>query len=338
MERCFLEKLTISDSTIIYVVCGANYKTGGTELAHQLVAEINNNNRTAQIAYYGIKDGVDPIDPAFRKYVSDYVKFDDIIDANENVVVIPEIHTEYVNRFKRIQVCVWWMSVDNFRNTHDIAWSIKRFGMLKTLYHLINHKLIIQKKFNQSILHLYQSEYARRFLERKGYSNVQPLSDYLNETYFLEDNNQTLRQDIVLYNPSKGYEYTKKLIGQSMDLKWMPIQKMTTDEVANLLKNSKVYIDFGNHPGKDRFPREAAISGCCVIVGRNGSADNEVDVPIPEKYKFYTSDEEIPKILNCIMTCLDNYDESRKDFDEYRKIIRAEHECFINEVRLLIGK
>ena len=47
---------------------------------------------------------------------------------------------------------------------------------------------------------------------------------------------------------------------------------MTPEQVVDLMSESKVYIDFGNHPGKDRIPREAVINGCCVITGVRGSA------------------------------------------------------------------
>lgn len=68
----------------------------------------------------------------------------------------------------------------------------------------------------------------------------------------------------------KGIKFTKKLIDKSIGIKWIPIENMTTQQVKSLLGNSKVYVDFGNHPGKDRFPREAAIMGCCVITGKRG--------------------------------------------------------------------
>lgn len=55
---------------------------------------------------------------------------------------------------------------------------------------------------------------------------------------------------------------------------------------AFCMSKSKVYIDFGNHPGKDRIPREAAISGCIVITGKRGAAAFAEDVCIPETYKF----------------------------------------------------
>ena len=106
----------------------------------------------------------------------------------------------------------------------------------------------------------------------------------------------------MLYNPKKGIEFTRQLIEAAPDLNWVPLENMSNEEVRGKLKTSKVYIDFGDHPGKDRFPREAAISGCCVITGKRGSAAYD-DVPIPE------------------------------DFDGYRSTIKAEKNKFIEDVR-----
>ena len=51
------------------------------------------------------------------------------------------------------------------------------------------------------------------------------------------------------------------------------------------MMESKVYIDFGNHLGKDRIPREVA-SGCCIITGKTGADKYKEDVYIGEKFKF----------------------------------------------------
>jgi len=57
-----------------------------------------------------------------------------------------------------------------------------------------------------------------------------------------------------------------------------------------------MYIDFGTHPGKDRIPREAALRNCIVLTNRNGAADNNVDVPIPNEYKIHSVLSNLGKI------------------------------------------
>ncbi|HPP30074.1 MAG TPA: hypothetical protein PLE69_04005, partial [bacterium] len=85
-------------------------------------------------------------------------------------------------------------------------------------------------------------------------------------------------------------------------------------------------------------PREAAIMGCCVITGKRGSAAYFEDVPIPEKYKFEDKKENIPKIIERIRDCLENYNERYKDFDNYREIIRKEPEKFVEDMKKIFVK
>ena len=136
------------------------------------------------------------------------------------------------------------------------------------------------------------------------------------------------RQNIVTFNPAKGFDFTKQLIGAAPDIIWGPISHMTPEDVHTLLSSAKCYIDFGNHPGQDRIPREAAAAGCCVITGKRGAAANDIDVPIPSAYKFDDTPENIPAILACIRDCLAHYEAHTHDFDSYRTMIAGQRERF----------
>ena len=59
-----------------------------------------------------------------------------------------------------------------------------------------------------------------------------------------------------------------------------------TKQIINIYNKTKVYLDFGYHPGKDRMPREAALFNNCIITNKKGSAKNKLDIPINDKYKF----------------------------------------------------
>ena len=131
--------------------------------------------------------------------------------------------------------------------------------------------------------HFVQSEYAYRHLKDNNLDSLF-LSDYLNPAHLV--NSETIKENIILYNPVKGIKITQKLINDNKDFKFVALENLTIREVQKLFQKAKLYIDFGNHPGKDRMPREAAMANCCVITGRKGSAGNENDIPIPNKYKF----------------------------------------------------
>src|SRR5687767_6015204 len=96
-----------------------------------------------------------------------------------------------------------------------------------------------------------------------GFSGVY-LSDYLNPMYVHEAKtvDYSTKKNVVLYNPKKGYSYTQKLMEACADLRWVPLDSLGLTQMIETMKTSKLYIDFGPHPGKDRLPREAAIMGC----------------------------------------------------------------------------
>lgn len=334
--------MKIKENTIIYVGCPAFNKTGGTELAHQLVREINELGGNAKILYYDttVKNNKENINPAFRKYVDSYSTITDVNDIADNVLVAPEINVQMLDRFDNVQKVIWWMSVDNFLKTNGFSNAVKFYGRFKSVKLLLKRRISISKKtLSNDVVHLYQSEYAKEFLANNGISNSRRLSDYLNDVYLdTTDVSFGNRENSVLYNPKKGIDFTKKLISAYPNYNWVPIQNMSNTEVRDLLLRSKVYIDFGNHPGKDRFPREAAISGCCIITGMDGSAKNNVDICIPEKYKIKAEDKNIPRIISVVDDCLQSYNTKIDDFSQYRKVILSEKENFKDDVKNIFAK
>lgn len=326
----------------VYVICPAHSKTGGTELLHQLVYQINTHGGNAVIVYYSNENRNLSITKGFEEYVETFTSLDGIDDNCHNAVIIPEYYPQFVLNFKKCKKILWWMSVDNFKNFHTgLSGAIFEKGHILGI--LCSIKRIAEKRFYNDIdtikradFHLCQSYYAISYLKKTGInSNIEYLSDYINDIYVSNYNNidNSKKENIILYNPKKGYEFTKKIIKESTNLKWVPIQNLTTDQVQNLMAKSKVYIDFGNFPGKDRFPREAAMSGCCIITGKRGAAAFEKDVPINEKYKFDDIKRNIPLIITCINECLNDFNNRSKDFDTYRKIIAGEKNEFVSDVK-----
>ena len=326
--------LFLNRNSVVYVLCPNNTKTGGTELAHQLVYQINKNGGKSKIAYFSLHGEPLRIIDAFKCYVTDFVDLKKIEDSPDNIVVFPEANLFFLNQFHKVQKCIWWMSVDNYLKYRSFSFLLKMNvhfvlnGLLKLAYNNF-FKVDIRDK---QITHFYQSEYARNFLENAGITKVHRLSDYLNEEY-LHINIYTDRKDIVLYNPRKGLAFTQMLMKFAPNITWVPLQNMTTEQVKETLHHSKVYIDFGNHPGKDRFPREAAMCGCCVITGKRGSAKFFEDVPIADEFKFDESCKTIPLIISKIRECLDNYETESTKFNSYRDFIKSEYQTFQDDVK-----
>lgn len=321
--------IKINKKSIVYVLCPANFATGGTELLHQLVDALIKFRLNAKI-YYFPNNTQNPTAKRFEKYKINIAH--KIDDTDSNIIIVPEIYTHFINNFKHIKKVIWWLSVDNYYESQKGI--KKRIKKILGLYKPYNFD-------NNSILHLVQSHYAYDFLTNKNIKNIEFLSDYINDDY-IEDYvsySSKDRNNICFFNPKKGYKFTKLLINKCKNyIKWIPLENMSVNEIKNFLKKGKVYVDFGNHPGKDRFPREAAISGCCIITGKLGAAKFYEDIPIDSKYKFDNDVKNIDKIVNTIKICLDNYDEEIKNFKVYRKMILNEKQEFEKDLLNIFEK
>jgi hypothetical protein len=127
---------------------------------------------------------------------------------------------------------------------------------------------------------------------------------------------------------------TRKIIRAAKGrIRFVALKGMSSTEVHNWCSRAKVYIDFGNHPGKDRFPREAVMAGCIVLTSRHGSAAFYEDVPIADIYKFSDVKQDMHRILQLLLDCMDNYENRTKDFDEYRNVVRQDRRRFVEQVK-----
>lgn len=324
--------IPLNEESKVFVLCPAYSKTGGPELLHQLVCALNNNGINAKITYYNTTGNPNYTPNDFQRYIQEFELYDNIKDCQDCYIVFPEVITKEIIKFKKAKKIIWWLSVDNYFKQRGIINSLRFYGLRGTL-HLIRRGnfYINDTHLKQADYHLCQSHYAINFLKTKRLKNIGYLSDYINDSFFETQPIYNTKKDYILYNPKKGLSFTKKLIQQSQDLNWIPIKGMSTEEVRNLLLSSKVYVDFGNHPGKDRFPREAAICGCCVLTNKRGSARFTQDVPIPEQYKF---DNESPSlIVQKIRQCVTQYDNEIKHFKTYRNVITEEKQKFSQDVK-----
>ena len=331
----------------IYVLCPPNIKTGGTELAHQLVYELNSNGMMAEIAYS--KSSCDSyLHPAFSIYVKTYSVIDDVVDANDNTVVIPEGMTRYAALFKQAKVFVWWMSVDNYFYPQKLSTVFRNSGFKPVLKEILRRLIRYDYKNSKSLpikqmsfvqKHLVQSAYAFDFLVKNGVpkDKITFLSDYINDEYIELANHvdPSRKENIVLYNPKKGIRFTKKIISHNSAISFVPIINMTNSDVMDAMMKAKVYIDFGNHPGKDRIPREAALLLCCVITGKRGSANFFEDVPIAPEFKFEETGKNIKRIGEEIAKIFNEYELYLDKYANYRLMIKAEKKAFKEQVRFI---
>jgi len=189
-------------------------------------------------------------------------------------------------------------------------------------------------------LHLVQSQYAYQYLLQRGISSKDILyvSDYIGENYGRFQLPETYRKNIALYNPRKGNSQAMQpLIDQTNWLKWIPLRNYTEEEMIALMEISKLYIDFGTHPGKDRIPREAASCGCCIVTNRKGSANFYEDIPIPDCYKINNNPIDYTQTAQLLLDICMHWGEHNRQFDYYRQSIASEREKFSKDVNKFVN-
>ena len=332
--------VTVDKISKIYIYCPARRVTGGTELAHQLADYLTCNGIDAYIVYYE-KDKIvsEKIPVEFQNY---NIRISiNVIDDYKNIVILPEVVFGISKMFQKSQFIFWWMSVDNFYSKAPLlsyAFFFKPYNALKLIYNRISNgeniftgfSLSSLKKIKNNNLHVYQSTYAKYFLIKNSFIDILPLSDFINSNYFSKKNENQIKENIILYNRSKGYHLTKKIIKRLPEFTFIPLINCTREQLSALFSKSKIYIDFGNHPGKDRMPREAALNNCCIIVGKNGAANFFEDIPILDKYKI--CNRHISEITRTIKHCIHNYESVINDFDFYKRRILTEKRKFYLEI------
>ena len=296
---------------MILIFCPRSNATGGTELLHQLGYKLNLLGFDARIYYYGDDCGLPATHPHFLKYGVPVVE--SVSDSRDNILIFPEMMVSSLEGIKGqlpLSKCVlWWLSVDNAGMTPDL---VEEISDDTTLIHFVQS--------------YYALEYVKQFLNVSD-DRLYWLSDYLNYN-FLNMENSTERDDVVLFNPRKGFDRTAGLI-QSSDhrVKWKALAGLMPEHIPDELQRAKVYIDFGGHPGKDRFPREAVSCGCRIITGTKGAAANDHDIPIPRQLKI-DDNLDNDSILGLIYSLIENYDKTGELYADYNNKIHEEFHAF----------
>lgn len=272
----------------IYILTPDHTESGGIESIYQLADTINRNGGDAINIFQNV-DG-EPIPERYRHYNLRYS--DSFEDSEDNLFIVPEIWTSNLDTIYRCKKAIWWLSVQhNWGKFQD-------FG-------------------NENVHHYCQSYYAQHYLQALNCYRSVMLNDFVCIDFSL---NTLKKENIVCYNPAKGLDVTQEIIELNKNIDFVPIVGMTRLETIDLLSRSKVYIDFGNHPGRDRLPREAAILNNCIITNLVGSARYYGDIPIASCYKM-ANIEAIGVILN---DCLLRYQDRIYDFEEYRRVILSQ--------------
>lgn len=305
--------------------------SGGHESLHQMVAILNDNGQNAYVYYPEQKDS--PVVPEkFRKY---HVKIArEIEDTSENILVVSELCTNYLYLYKKIGKVIWWLSwnfyAENEKWMNRGVFDRILHGELKSAARYMKKcmtgmgRVFSFQEDTNDIFHFYNCEYIRKNLEERGVKNenMTYLCGPISEHYFVHKFNRE-KENILVYNPAKGLEYTKKILElvkeKRPELEIVAIKNMTPEEIVTLLGRAKVYIDFGYFPGPERIPREAVTMKCNILTSTEGSAANDEDVKIPRTHKFDIHVTKKEVIVEAVFELMDHYEKYVSDYDAYRE-------------------
>ncbi len=322
---------------MIQIICTKKLSTGGAELLHQLCFELNSIGVDSNMGYYERKKNQfveTEINTNYTKYCK-YPKTFKLQDVSGNTIVFPETMAYLAKNVKNAKVVIWWLSIDNYLINFNLEYA-KSNGVKATLNEL--KKMFRRPSFSMlaGYLHISQSVYAKEFLYVKGI-NSSIVSDYLNTEFVGENCDLKKKENIICYNPKKGLQVTKKIMNyyekNNSNFLFVPIIGMNAAGVKKLMQKSKIYIDFGGHPGKDRMPREARIQDCVIITGKKGSANNPIDISINAIYKINEKDNDFLVSLDSLIhKIVDSFDSHLENQNDYKLKILDEKKQFTNQV------
>lgn len=336
--------IELKKTSKIYIYCPGKVVTGGAELLHQLCHILNENSFDAYMVYF------DNVYTSPQEYLQYNLKItNNVIDSSDNVVVLYEAIFDRYRNHPNCQLLLWWLSVDHFYifsftylNIKDyFRWDyqmaieviIKRLAYLLLKQRNYFSKNISVKELSElNAVNGYQSDYAKSYLKKNNFNKLMPLSDYINPDFYSNSAVDIGKDNIILYNPKKGLAFTKKIIERLPGLNWVALEGMDRKTLKNVFQRSKLYIDFGYHPGKDRLPREAVLNDCCVLTGILGSAGHYEDIPIASEYKIDQKTMSVSDIADKIEDILENYEFHIKNFSEYKNKTLNEQALFEQEV------
>jgi len=330
-----------TESIKIYLACPSGIHTGGPECLHQLAYKLRQYGYDTIMWYYDFHDykGI-IVNPVYKHYNLPARKFLDICKNSKGYCIIPEA-VNLKNSIKELKSngitpIIWWLSVVFYHGANGLNFPTPDE---------IDHDTAGLKNM-PDVVHLVHSAYCNWFVRERiripENKNIYYINDYLRDEYLADEKELNLssvkRFPIVLFNPKKGIEFTKKIYDYAKnkfelgEVIWVPVINMSPTQIVMFFRMARLYIDFGFHPGMDHLPREAGACGCCIITNKQGSAAFYDDVPLPDEYKFNDKEDDIPVIVSMIGEIINNYDKHIVKFASYRDFVRSQKRKFETDI------
>jgi len=362
----------------IYISTPASAYTGGPTALFQLCKTLQEIYHVdTYIAVYGVIQK-DPVHPNYKNYSCKWIPLDNVEDSSSNYIIIPESVPYLLNRFHKIQKIIYFLSVDNYiKNVYPLDHILKiipSFSLFMLRYYskdIIN--LNILKRFNLNtyyneflakrvkniiynekitmpdnvLLYLAQSRYAAEFLKQHKIEqdNILLIHEPLEDEFIKRSKEINLndKKNAIAWNPRKSYPIVSKLLKRIKEkYKVYELENVGKQKIIELLSQTKIYIDIGIHPGRDRPPREAVALWNIPLVNNHGGLFYDEDFPISSKLKLNCYDNcnniSIDELYERTIDLINNYDFLIKEINQIRQYIMAEPDIFRKDIEVFLKK
>lgn len=330
-------------------ILDSGWYSGGGEAMYQLAADLSDMGYAIKIAYLDNMELYSPPD-RFGRYIektSQVISIDKVVDSSSSFIIVPESYSSVLFRFNKIKPFIWWLSYNYydgvfvpdyfgpkpFRRTKEIA-----KGM-KFQYTSLNRKrrFGIKRYPLLSATNLSGSFFVTQQLEKMGIPSLELVHSI--GYNFIESGMYTnplkeIRTNNVLFNPAKPSRLMQQLIYRN-NFNYVPIKGMNFDELKNLFRSSKLYVDFGSFPGPERLPKETVFNGVNILVGNRNAAATQ-DVPVPVKYKIdlRSKPADVEDLINQMLI---DYSDNFHDFDKFRIYISQMQSEYLAQLNRIFG-
>ena len=325
----------------VFVYYPRGIRTGGPEALHQLVSSM----RQLGIEAFLVPQPGTEDSPRAKEYAHyDAPELPIIDDSEGHAIVASEYAYRLLREVKKAERFVWWLSIDNSplfigerrlvdQNFLGTLTSAKlRYETAKVAVRRLRSRFRGDYKLLQQCRHLTQSAYAAAFLYSRLNIVSSMLSDFTNPLESKPITSAVDRGRTIAYNPKKAAAITARLAEAYPAGTFVPLANMSRHEVLATLSTSAVYLDLGTHPGKDRMPREAVLSGCVTLVARRGSGAFDLDVPVPAHHKLPTIHNPVDEAVALLDNVFDDIHRFLGEQSNYRAIVENEHSTFLSEI------
>ncbi len=328
----------------IYIFCPGNIISGGVNSLLMLGRALRNNTFEAGMYF---------IDPRSEILSSAIVSsfgmpaFDRVDDDHDNIIVVPETMTFYLSQYRNVRKVVYWLSIQFFFKmpSHRFPFTIRLFRKL-IAYNYFKHdpggKIIYLKRriqkwdkiksgvWDNHITHLTNSVFISEFISYYGISNAIVLHNPVRDEFYnlkpLHD-----RENIILAGPKTSGSIIRLLRKRLGDHKTIRVRRMDSTELLEFYTKSKMFVEMGN-TNRDRTIREAALSGCVVMVANSGGSANDFDTPVPGFYKIDTDSDYKADFLEKVKTICSDYSWHFAQQLRYRNFLADEKSDFDTKV------